>query len=317
MTSLVFAAILATAPASGQIPGDSNPSQVVCRHPDDTSQDCYRLYGPRDHALGLVALLPAYGGGVDDFAKSSLPARLAEKGVATIVVAPTPKGTGYLDEAGLDALHATLRDAARSLGLPPRRIVIGGFSAGGVGAVRHAQRCAQGRCDPLANPVAVFGVDPPLDLDRWARAMQLIVQRGAPKMEVDEAAAVLEALRDNLGGTPDEVPEAYRRVSPLLARAPRGGNAALLADRPVRLYTEPDVPWMIDNALDYYTTNAIDQVAMISTLRLLGNPRAEIVVTSGRGYREDLGGRRLPHSWSIVDEADLARWILSALGSGR
>jgi hypothetical protein len=39
---------------------------------------------------------------------------------------------------------------------------------------------------------------------------------------------------------------------------------------------------MVESSLDYYTTNAIDQVAMINTLRLLGNRRAEVVVTMGR-----------------------------------
>jgi len=289
-------------------------SRIVCPEPSDPSSGCYRLYGNSEGARGMVALLPGYGGDVDDFARSSLPARLAKAQVLTLVVRPTPEGTGYLDDAGLEVLHATLAFAARAASLGPGRLAIGGFSAGGVGAVRHAQRCAQGKCDALADPVAVFAVDPPLDFDRWARAMQIVQKRGQPPMVVREAEGILWALGHHLGGLPDEVPDAYRRASPLLAWEPDGGNAALLADRPIRLYCEPDTDWMVDNALDYYTTNAVDQVAMISLLRRLGNRRAELVVTSGLGYREDLGGIRLPHSWSIVNEEDLAHWILSTLG---
>jgi len=317
LNPLLLAAALAgaTSPATSVQASEREPlpSRVVCPSSAEPGEGCYRLYGGGPGARALVALLPGYGGGVDDFARSSLPARLAEGNVATIVVKPTPEGTGYLDDAGLDALNTTLAEAARSLGLPSGRVVIGGFSAGGVGAVRHAQRCAQGRCDAVADPVAVFGVDPPLDFARWARAMQLILERGGPQMELGSAEGILWALRHHLGGTPDEVPEVYRHASPLLAYEPRGGNAGLLVDRPVRLYCEPDVAWMIENSLDYYTTNAIDQVVMINTLRLLGNRRAELVVTTGRGYREDLGGIRLPHSWSIVDEPELATWIMRSL----
>lgn len=41
----------------------------------------------------------------------------------------------------------------------------------------------------------------------------------------------------------------------------------------------------------------------------MGNDQAELEVTHERGYRADLGGLRLPHAWSIVDEFDLAAWI--------
>jgi len=55
--------------------------------------------------------------------------------------------------------------------------------------------------------------------------------------------------------------------------------------------------------------NALDVVFAVNELRAMGNAQAELVVTRERGYRADLGGMRLPHAWSIVDEADLAAWI--------
>ena len=33
------------------------------------------------------------------------------------------------------------------------------------------------------------------------------------------------------------------------------------------------------------------------------------ILHTRQGYRPDLGGIRLPHAWSIVDERDLASWI--------
>ncbi|HEX8673201.1 MAG TPA: hypothetical protein VF710_15010 [Longimicrobium sp.] len=46
-------------------------------------------------------------------------------------------------------------------------------------------------------------------------------------------------------------------------------------------------------------------------LRVAGNKRAELITTTGKGFRQD--GRRDPYSWSIVDEPELARWLLAAL----
>jgi hypothetical protein len=146
--------------------------------------------------------------------------------------------------------------------------------------------------------------------------MDLLLRRGTNEQERNEAHAILEALRSNLGGSPDEVPDAYRRTSPLLAFAPDGGNAGLLRTTPVRLYTEPDIGFWIEHyAADYYSINAVDAAAMINQLRILGNARAQLVVTHGKGVRPDLGGIRLPHAWSIVDEADLARWMVECLSS--
>lgn len=81
---------------------------------------------------------------------------------------------------------------------------------------------------------------------------------------------------------------------------------------PIRLYTEPDVVWWIENiGFDYYTTNAIDQAAMVLQLRALSNAKAERVTTTGKGFRPP--GTRNPHSWTIVDEPELAEWIINAL----
>ena len=75
------------------------------------------------------------------------------------------------------------------------------------------------------------------------------------------------------------------------------------------MYTEPDLLFFLEHVTDLYSLNALDVVFAINELRAMGNRQAELVITSGRGYRADLGGIRLPHSWSIVDEPELASWI--------
>jgi len=54
--------------------------------------------------------------------------------------------------------------------------------------------------------------------------------------------------------------------------------------------------------------NSLDQAALINQLRILGNDRAELVSTHNRrqGYSEGAA----PHTWSIVDNAELVKWFL-------
>ena len=115
-----------------------------------------------------------------------------------------------------------------------------------------------------------------------------------------------------MGGSPAQVREVYRSRSPFLASEKDGGNARWLKSVPIRLYTEPDVVWMIETiGHDYYTMNAMDQAALVLQLRALGNTRANLITTTDKGFRPP--GTRNPHSWTIVDEEDLANWITESL----
>jgi hypothetical protein len=140
----------------------------------------------------------------------------------------------------------------------------------------------------------------------------LNLRRANPNSSLEDSQGILDALRSAMGGSPNQVRQAYRNRSPFLASEKDGGNARLLKSIPIRLYTEPDVVWMIDNmGHDYYTMNAIDQGALILQLRSLGNTKAVLITTTGKGYRPP--GTRNPHSWTIVDEPELAGWIAGSI----
>jgi hypothetical protein len=282
--------------------------QVVCRQQFKTSNNCYRLYEPAQPARGLVVLLPYYGSDANEFSSAALPGLLAKSNVATMVVS----GSGYLMNDDLTTLRGLIGKALDELNLPARSLVVGGISAGGTGAVRYAEYCLSGHCDERSRPVAIFSVDAPLDFESWWNRAKLNLRRGNPKSALEESQAILAALRSAMGGSPNQVRRAYRSRSPFLASEKGGGNALLLKNVPIRLYTEPDVVWWIENmGYDYYTINAIDQAALMLQLRALGNAKAELITTTGRGFRPP--GVRNPHSWTIVDEPELADWIARSL----
>jgi hypothetical protein len=283
-------------------------SGVVCREQFKTPNNCYRLYRPVDPAQGLVVMLPYYGSNANEFSSAALPGLLANKGLATMVVS----ASGYLKDDELVTLKKLIEEVIQELNIPPGRLVVGGISAGGTGAVRYVEYCISSHCAARSKPVAIFSVDAPLDFESWWNRETLNLRRDNPKSALEESQGILDALRWAMGGSPDRLRQVYRSRSPFLASEKNGGNARLLKNVPIRLYTEPDVVWWIENGgRDYYTINAIDQAALVLQLRALGNTKAELITTTGKGFRPP--GTRNPHSWTIVDEPDLANWIVKAL----
>ena len=88
-----------------------------------------------------------------------------------------------------------------------------------------------------------------------------------------------------------------------------GGNAKYLKDMPIRMYTDLDVEWLLNERhRDLYDWNGTDIVAMINQLKVLGNTDANVKISQGKGIRLD--GTRHPHSWSILDTKDCIDWIV-------
>lgn len=61
---------------------------------------------------------------------------------------------------------------------------------------------------------------------------------------------------------------------------------------------------------DYSDINALAGSCMINELILLGNKNAELIQTENKGYRRP-NHRKQPHSWRIVDDAELIHWLQS------
>lgn len=282
----------------------------------DASQGGFRLWRPAGACRGLVALLPPYGGGADYYDASRLPALLNVRGVAFAVLHAGP--VGFLEPGDIPRLDALVAHALLRAAAPADRFAIGGFSAGGTGALRYAVLALGGQVRLAARPCAAFSVDAPLDLERWYRGMESHLRRMGPQAVgpfVGESRFLVGHLKRLMGGSPDEKPEVYRDRSVLSVALPDGGHARHLKDLPLRLYSEPDMAFYLEHGLDYGSINAYDQVALASVLKAQGATRVSLVLTTGRGHRPDLGGVRMPHAWSIVDEDELAGWLLAQLGA--
>jgi pimeloyl-ACP methyl ester carboxylesterase len=279
-------------------------------NPQDAQHDVARLWSMPGHRK-LTIILPPYGADQNFYNTSKMPALLARRGIDFAVL--FTETTGFNQDADLTRLDALIAHLLAMHGYDKSKVVLGGFSAGGYGAFRYALFKLQGR--PLTVlPAALISVDAPLDIERWCRGMSLFVQRSNDQNPFfGESQYLTQMYREMLGGTPDEKPAAYRQQSVLTASLPEGGNAVYFKHMPMRLYSEPDMDFFVPYGFDYASINAADQASLAAIAKLQGNNDVSLVLTHGKGYRPDLGNRRLPHSWSIVDEPELASWIAAHL----
>lgn len=271
---------------------------------------------PSETPVGVLVLMPGYGGGFDDFdvpATTGLPLAdsLAKAGIATLLVGPT-SGVLFGDSAYHRQLEDTIAEAMQVARVGDVPMAVGGFSAGGTDAVLLAERCARRACSLRNRVQALFEVDAPLDWYRLWDNGTLALRNPVPRMNVTEARLIVRSIEARIGAHPTPTSPRYLAVSPLAPRDARGGQARHLTNVAVRAYTEPDIAWWMENrGGDYMGLNALDAAALVRVLRAQGNADASLVVTSGRGFRGD--GTRHPHSWSIVDQPDLAAWVATRL----
>ncbi len=161
-------------------------------------------------------------------------------------------------------------------------------------------------------PKAIAICDAPLDMVRFHKEGIKAKNLKFNKIAANEGAWITAHMERNLGAPPVENLDKYITYSPYCYVANGGENLKYFKNMPVRACTEPDITWwMKTRAKDYYGINAVDLAAFINELKLLGNDNAALMVTQDKGYRPD--GSRHPHSWSIVDEAELIDWFLAFL----
>jgi hypothetical protein len=312
--------ILSIAKADAQI------SETICLKPPDSTQYCFRIWKPSNKLSKdkLVILLPPYGANHDHYADEKIVRLLPSRDIYLAIVDATPRWTGYMDEdyQSMKCLDTIIHFIVKKFGITSTSVILGGYSSGGVGAVRYAEYLAKGRGTFGIKPVAVFSVDAPLDLERWYRGNELVIQRGEKLDQESYRGAIQmnEMLKAVLGCTPKENRGRYVEISAYSAFEPGGGNAKFLKDIPVRLYVEKDIDtWVKYYNLDFYSLNLIDQAAMVNQLKALGNAEAELIATTGKGFKNYHGNfLRIPHAWSIVDESELCEWMLMKFdGHGR
>lgn len=205
----------------------------------DSLGNCYTIiYPPKLPWTGYVFIVPGFGETADRvLQQTDLPVKLAASGILTII--PTLEG-GVLS-FGVDSIsqrsfanmlkHVTLEHKLFGM-----KFYVGGFSIGGSCALKYAENA-------VVKPTAVFAIDPPLDFERMYKSAQRDIRLSKGSEPNDENLYIIERLKKEIGGSPEDYLSAYYQFSPYSFSDTSQSAVKKLTSVPIRIYTEPDIRW--------------------------------------------------------------------------
>ncbi|PQJ77729.1 hypothetical protein [Polaribacter porphyrae] len=266
---------------------------------------------PKGKINGAIVILPSGGETTQDLIKQiSLPKLAFEKGIATII--PSINWGTEDRKVEIEVLDKIFKEVVEKYNIPKENFVLGGLSNGGMISLIYTQMSVKNKENTFLKPKGVFGLDVPLDKAHLYEYCQREIKRNYSELGVGEAKWIMNNYNKIYGGSPKEFPEKYINASIYSNEVENGGNAKYLKNIPIRMYTDLDVNWLInERRRDLYDWNGTDIVAMINDLKLMGNTDANVLISMGKGYKLD--GTRHPHSWSIMNNEDCFNWIMKVL----
>ncbi|MCH2232513.1 MAG: hypothetical protein MK105_19405, partial [Crocinitomicaceae bacterium] len=229
----------------------------------DTSSINHSFYGieslfyyavkPEGHPTGVLVLLPSFYEQPDQVLSSnSILIKLALENDLLVIV-PTININLCLKKPSLNFLNDVFADAMDRYKCSEKNFIIGGFSLGGMNALRYTELAYQNQSSTVIRPLAVFGVDPPTDL-------VLLYNKQLKQLAKDstyaEAKLVLDGLHEDIGTLKANYDQFVEHSAYSYAEN-QGGNLKYLLEVPIRIYCDPDIDWWMENRnFSYYDINA-------------------------------------------------------------
>ncbi|CAN5805035.1 hypothetical protein BH10BAC3_BH10BAC3_30570 [soil metagenome] len=284
--------------------------ETVYLNAKDSTANMYIAVVPENGQVNsFMFLLDGFGNSPQDvLVQTGIPKYASQQGILTII--PLLK-TGSLyfgsDTASQQSLKEIINLVVTKYQLKGKDFYICVFSIGGTCAVKYSELAIQKNY--LIKPKAVFAVDPPLDWERFYKAAKRVVRLSNPAQVNGEVTYMIDRIKKEMNGTPENGIENFFNNSPYSFSDSTQTAIKNLIKTPIRIISEPDLEWWLtQRGYDLSYINITDQEAMINELHKLGNDKAVLVMTTGKGYRKPNNNRH-PHSWSIADPEETIKWL--------
>lgn len=259
-----------------------------------------------DNSEALLILFPGGGGtSKDTKAELDIIEKAADKNISVLFM--NFNRHFWIDHETAEQLSQDISVIVKENDLNADKVFIGGMSIGGNVAILLANYLSQSNSN--LKPKGVFVVDSPIDLYAlYQSAQKDVARKDFSEERLGEPKFIIEYIEGEFGDS-SQVLTNIQKVSPITLAANHTDNIKYLKDCKIRLYTEPDSLWWMDNRqTDFESTNAF---VIQQTSELLKNNQwsgVELIETKDKGYRSN--GERHPHSWSIVGVDELIEWML-------
>lgn len=285
--------------------------EVVYNNPKDTTTNYHYAFKPSGQVKGLLLLLTSFGENLQIASnETDIQKVAAENGLIT-VFASLQDGTQtfFVDSVSQNTLDKLIIDLQKKYAIKDKPFYLGGFSLGGSGVVKYAERAYASTT--LARPKAIFAIDPPLDFERMYLSFEYTLRFSPVDKVKKEADYFIKRFQYEFQSTPQIDKALFQKISPYSFSDPSQTNIKTLINCPILLISEPEIAWQMEERnRSLYDLNTLDCSLVINSLRLLGNKNATLVLTNDKGYRR-LTGFKNPHSWSIADSEQTIKWLIS------
>ncbi|MEM9051902.1 MAG: hypothetical protein AAGC47_07625 [Bacteroidota bacterium] len=263
----------------------------------------YELHLTGDPTSTLLIIFPGLGQIVEQVKESFEILDLAAKQNISVLMMEFNHRL-HLDPKDEESLNSLLEKVVSENKLTPEEIVIGGFSSGGIISVLWGNVLIAD--NHPSQPDQIFVIDSPLDLkELYIHVVN--IDSTAHALSKEESIFLTDYFAKVFPESVD-VLEDIPSISPYDFASGSLKDISNLKDIPVRVYTEPDSTWWrVNRGFEFEATNGFQLTRFAEFAQSEGWDKLELIQTKNKGYRPN--GDRHPHSWSIVDVAEILEWI--------
>ena len=285
---------------------EKTESPVKIEMQKDTTEQ-YQLFKPAHNIKKVLVLFGGFPEKSEDIQREfKILEKAKENSLAVMYMNYNQKL--WLEENEKQELAEQLQNAFLENKLPQNDIYVGGFSSGGNVTLLITSFLLENKYFKL-EPKGVFIVDSPIDLVALYRSSEKNLKRNFSETSVKESTWIIETLERQFGN-PNKNISKYEDYSVYTSQTNHIDNLKSLKNTKIRFYTEPDTLWWKANRkADFDQMNSYYIQKLYENLKESGFDQVEYIPTVNKGYWAN--GDRHPHSWSIVDQNELMKWIMN------
>jgi hypothetical protein len=278
---------------------------------DDFYSGSYEVVEPEGSRIdGCLILLAGFGQRAEEtFPETKLEDVAYKNNILTVSFAAGNKL--YADSITVLKLTNIIKDILKKYYVSDKNFLLGGFSAGGMIALRYVELCNQFPEKFPIHPQGVFTVDSPIDIFTIWENLEENYKNNYSELAFEEAQRAMKHIKDDYGVPRENIP-VYAKLTAFSMNKNYSENEIFLKNTAVRTYHDVDIAWrLINRNQTVHNSNYEVTAELINRLILMGNNRAEFMQSFQTGYRAN--GQRHPHSWSIVNETECISWMKTLL----
>lgn len=198
-----------------------------------------------DSISGVLVLLAGFGQIAEDTPpETKLHTVACANNILTVFYAGGDKL--YADSITQENISAVIKDVISRYKVKTNSLVLGGYSAGGMIALRYVELCNEFPNKFPIQPKGVFTVDSPIDIFTIWNQLEETAKNNYSELGAEEAVRAMGHIKSDYG-IPRENISVYVKLTAFSMNKSYCENEKFLKNIAVRTYHDVDIAWRITN----------------------------------------------------------------------